>query len=369
MFAILAQLLQKNLKGLRNSSKEVCFRAHSLVKPATKRRQILLQQEANLRCRVSLTILLWLASTTAALSQPLIEEEQRLNFGTLAITSNASVSRFNYPRTGNSITIEGQFVLIARGSPGRYRFSGFPPNTPLSVSLNTTTLTAGANGLVEQLSVDNYDFSQLSTNGLGEAELLLGARLSTTGNGAGYVDAAFSGSAVLRVDYWQPDVQRFVVNTKSIEIDTELRSTLTIDEEQQLNFGTLFARTSSTSQAVLTVSPSGAFNVTEPGDSRLVSLARPEEGVFRVSGAAPNYSLTITPQAADVLLEHTESPGGAPHFILSDLVSTPDVTGAADANGELLVQIGGTLKTELTASPQIYPSGEYEGTYQLTVSY
>ena len=313
--------------------------------------------------------MLWLATTTAALSQPAIEEEQRLNFGTLAIASNVSVSRFNYSRTGVNSTIEGQFVLIESGSPGRYRFSGFPPNTTLDVSLNTTTLTAGANGVLEQLSVDNYDSTQVLTNGLGEAEMSLGARLSTSGSGGSYVDAPFSGTAVLRVDYWQPDVQRNVFNTSTIDLEAEHRSTLTIDEKQQLNFGTLFARTSSTSQAVLTVSPSGSYSISEPENSRLVSLVRPEKGVLKVSGAAPNYSLTVTPQVAEVLLEHTEDPARAPHFILSDLITSPDVTGTSDVNGELLVQIGGTLKTELTLLPETYPSGEYEGIYQLTVSY
>lgn len=316
-----------------------------------------------------LTILFWLATTNAAVSQPLIEEQQRLNFGTLAIAANTSVSRFTYPRTGANINIEGQFVLISNGSPGRYSFSGFPAFTTLSVSLNTTTLTAGGTGIPEPLTVDNYDFAALTTDAQGEAELSLGARLNTSGNGGSYVDALYSGTTVLRVDYWQPDVKAYVFNIRNIDLEAEQRSTLTINQEQQLNFGTLFARTSNTVQAVLTLSPSGSYTISEPGNSRLVSLVKPSEGVLRVSGAASDYSLTITPQAGDVLLEHTTSPGSAPHFILNALVTSPGGTGTTDANGELLIKIGGTLKTELTASPAIYPSGQYEGTYQLTVSY
>jgi hypothetical protein len=119
----------------------------------------------------------------------------------------------------------------------------------------------------------------------------------------------------------------------------------------------------------LTLLPSGSYTIAEPGDSRLVSLVKPNLGIIRVSGAAPNYSLSITPQVADVLLEHTVSPGTSPHIILSTLVTSPNQNGTVDANGELLIKIGGTLKTELTALPEIYPAGNYEGTYQLTVSY
>jgi hypothetical protein len=312
------------------------------------------------------TILFWLATTTVAVSAPLIEEQQRLNFGILAVADNTIVSRFTYPRTGLNINIQGRFVLISNGSPGRYQFSGFPANTTLTVSLTNTTLSPS--GISESLSVDNYDFGTLFTDAQGDAELTLGGRLNTSGNSGSYADAAYSGSTTLRVDYWQPDVQAFVFNTQLIDLEVELSSTLAINQDQQLNFGTLFARSSNTGQAVLTLSPSGSYTISEPENSRLVSIVKPKQGILRVSGAAPNYSLTITPQAGDVLLEHTSN-GSAPHFILSALVTSPDLTGRTDANGELLIKIGGTLKTELTASPEIYPSGQYEGIYQLTVSY
>lgn len=314
-------------------------------------------------------ILFWVISTNTAVSAPLIEELQRLNFGTLAISSNTSVSRFTFPKTGSNLNIQGQFVLINNGLPGRYSFSGFPANTTLSVSLNTTTLTAVGLGISEALTVDNFDFGTLTTDALGEAELSLGARINTTGNSASYADALYSGTTTLRVDYFQPDVGGLVFNTKTIDLETEMRSTLAIDQEQQLNFGTLFARSSNTVQAVLTLSPTGSYTISEPGNSRLVSIENPKQGVLRVSGAAPNYILTVTPQAGDVLLEHTSNPGSAPHFILSDLLTLPDGVGTTDANGELLIKVGGTLKTELTASPEIYPSGQYEGTYEITVSY
>ncbi|ASJ75936.1 DUF4402 domain-containing protein [Granulosicoccus antarcticus] len=316
-----------------------------------------------------LAILLWATMTSSALAQPLIEELQNLRFGKLAISANDTVSQFTFSRTGNNINIEGQFVLIEKGLPGLFQFSGFPPTTRLNVSLDSTTLTAETIGITEPLSVDNYDFPQVTTDSEGNAELSLGARLGTTGNGGTYEDYLYSGTTSLRVDYWQPDADAFVSSSKVIFLETELSSTLTIDQEQQLHFGTLFARTSITSQASMTLSPAGTYKISEPENSRLVSIVKPEEGVLRVSGAAANYTLSVTPQVADVLLEHTENPASAPHLILSDLLTSPDGIGRTDANGEMLITIGGTLKTEITSSPQIYPSGRYEGTYEITVSY
>lgn len=348
---------------------QVLTTVHSVSLLADKAEQALAQQGLRQICCFWAGILSLVAATTAVLAQPLIEEQQRLSFGTLAITSNLSVSRFTYPRTGVNTSIDGQFVSIATGSPGSYLFTGFPAYTSLSVTLNTSTLAATGNGISELLSVDNYDFTELTTDAQGEAELALGARLNSSGNGGSYFDAPYSGSTVLRVDYWQPDVNAFVFNSKIIDMEVELRSTLTIEEEQQLSFGTLFARSSATDQATLTLLPSGSYSIAEPGDSRLVSLVKPNLGVVRVSGAAPNYSLQVTPQATDVLLQHTVSPGSSPHIILSTLVTSPNQNGTADTNGELLIKIGGTLKTELTALPVVYPAGNYEGTYQLTVSY
>ena len=314
-------------------------------------------------------VFIWTLTPHTASSQPLIEELERLNFGTLAISANTSVSRFTLPQTGNNAQIEGQFVFVNAGSPGSYRLSGFPAFTPLSVTLNDATLTVAEVGISEILAVDNYDASQPTTDAQGNAEVSVGARLNTSGNGNAYEDASYTGNATMRIEYWQPEENAFVFNSRLIDIETELRSTVALNEEQELNFGTLFARTSSTVQAEFKLTPMGTYTITEPEESRLVVLVNPEQGVIKVSGAAPFNNLTITPQLADVLLRHAEFPETAPHLILSGMVTSPNETGRVDANGELLISIGGTLTTELTESPVVYPAGVYEGIYGLTVSY
>jgi len=221
----------------------------------------------------------------------------------------------------------------------------------------------------EPLIVNSFDFDDITTDANGEAELSLGARLNTSGSGNTYVDAPYSGTTTLRVDYWQPEDNEFVFSSTGIELETDLRSTVSLVEEQQLNFGTLYVRTSTTEQASLILSPNGSYTVDEPGNSRLVVLAKPNQAIIRVVGAAPFYQLTLTPQTTDVFLEHTEFPQLAPHFVLNPIVSSPASFATTDRNGDLLIEIGGTLKTEVTTSPVIYPSGEYEGTYAFTVSY
>ena len=317
----------------------------------------------------SLSLIVSILWANIAAAQPLIEELQRLNFGTLAISDNSSVSRLTFPRTGRNIAIEGNFALIIAGSPGQYRFSGFPASTSLDISLDVTSLTTGASGFPESLTVDSYDFDDVTTDSQGEAELFLGARLNTSGNGDAYVDAPYSGTSTLRVEYFEPEANAFVFNSTTVDLDVELRSTVALVENQQLKFGTLFARTSSTEQASLFLTPTGSYNIDEPEGSRLVVLAKPQQGIVSVSGAAPFYILTIVPQSTDVLLEHSEFPESAPHFVLNPLVTSPDGSARVDADGELQIAIGGTLKTEVTASSVTYPSGEYVGTYELTVSY
>jgi hypothetical protein len=327
---------------------------------------VVMRAEAPWR-RLRPVFLLLAAGPVAA--QPLIEPLQPLDFGTLAIPANDSIGAFTYPRSGHNASIEGHLVRVAPGMPGRYALSGFPADTLLDVTLEATTLTAGGSGIPEPLQVVSYDVGELRSNALGEAELVLGARLTTTGNGGVYQDAPYHGTTVLRLDYWHPDEKAYVFSVETIDLKAEVRSTLAVEQVSALNFGTLFARATPDHQARLTLAPNGAIDISNPGTSRFVSLSRPEPAVIRVSGAAPNYLLQITPQASEVQLRHTQNPLGSPHFILDPLVTSPAGSGTTDANGELVIRVGGTLHTALTPTVQIYPSGTYQGSYELTVEY
>lgn len=302
------------------------------------------------------------------MAAPVIEELVPLDFGVLAITANDSVSTFTFPRTGN-VAIEGTVVLVEKGQLGRYFLSGFPPNTSIDVEADNTDLTAGGTGTPEPLAAGSYDFNDLRTDDFGEAELLMGGTLSTSGNGGTYEDAPYSGPTQLRFRYWQPEEEAFVTNTLNIDLLGEVRTTLAIEEVQVMHFGTLFARTTPDDQASMTLSPGGAVSVSNPGDARIVSLSTPSPGALLITGAAPNRDLIVEPDSADVVLERQTNPAGAPHFILTGLSSDPQGTGRTDENGVLEILVGGTLNTQATADTLVYPSGVYEGTYQMTISY
>lgn len=316
-----------------------------------------------------LALLCWLSPLTA---EPLVNEVQPLNFGTLAIPGNDIPSSYEFPRTGLGVTTTGRFLFVEMGTAGHYLFSGFPPNTPLAITIDDTHISRDGLAIPEVLLVSDYDFNVVTTNELGDAEMALGGGLTSSGNSNIYEDGTYIGTTQLRVEYWDPDVEpegAFSTVEQTIDLQVELRTSLVVEELQSLHFGTITAIAAVHDQARLTLFPDGSTVYSNPGDARIVSLTPPEPGILRISGAAPFYPLIIDLQDTEILLQHALYPGSTPHFILSPITTAPTGTGTTDNQGELLIRVGATLRTQLTATPQHYQSGNYEGTYTLTVSY
>lgn len=301
-------------------------------------------------------------------AQIVVDELEPFDFGTLAIPSNTAVSELVFPRTGRNLTIEGDIVLVERGTTGRYLLSGFPPNVSIELEVDDTELRA-EDGLTEPLDIDQYDANDLVANEAGEVELQLGGRLQTSGTGEPHEDSLYTGSTTLRFEYWEPEQGDFVTSSANIDLATEVRTSINVEEAQALHFGTLFARTSADDQASLTLSPEGGIEISSPGASRLVQLEPPEVGVLQITGAAANVDLAIEADSGPVLLEHSESPGSAPHFVLDPIKTSPEESGRTDGDGFLEIRVGGTLTTEETAETTVYPEGVYQGTYEMTISY
>jgi len=322
-------------------------------------------QEASLRCLFFVSGLL--AFPVGA--QPVVEELIALDFGTLAITGNDSVSTLELPRSGRNLAVSGDLVIVEVGAPGRYLLTGFPPGTNVDIDLSETTLTAGGTGVPEPLAVDRFNAGSTFTNEQGEAEVQLGASFSTSGNGGVYEDAPYSGDSAMRLTYWEPDVGNHVTVSKNVTFTGEVRSSLELEELQGLHFGILFARATPDNQATMRLFPDGRVNIANAGDARMVSLSEAAPGVLLVGGGAPNRDLTIDIQAGDVLLRHVQQPAG-PHFVLSDLETSPASSGSTNETGRLEIRVGGTLSTQLIKTgTSVYPAGTYEGTYSVTVSY
>ena len=122
-----------------------------------------------------------------------------------------------------------------------------------------------------------------------------------------------------------------------------------------------------TANYTVSVVVDNAFTMTE---TTPVSFGTP--GVVTITGAPPFTAMTITVLTA-VTLQNPATVGEA--TFTADL----DATGlgyslTTDAAGELVIQIGGTLTTEVAGMDEngiakVYTDGTYIGTYSLTVSY
>jgi hypothetical protein len=316
-----------------------------------------------------LLVLLFFCSYFPVLARALpdIEELAPLNFGTLAVPGNASVSSFTLSRSGRT-TITGSVILVSAGIPGRLRLTGFPQNVGIAIEADASTLSAGGVGGSEQLTVTSFDFADIRSNSEGSVDVVYGGTWETSGNSNPYEDAPYSGSTQFRFTYWNPDISDYSVVSEIVNMESTLSTGLNIEEVQALYFGTLFARTTADDQASLTLSPQGNIALNNPGNSRIASLSEPLPGIMLITGAASNRELSVVPQTSDVLLENASEPS-APHFVLSNISTALSNGGRTNEDGNLEIRIGGTLTTEATGVTTVYPAGRYQGIYSVDISY
>lgn len=289
-----------------------------------------------------------------------------LDFGLLAVKSNLAVSTLLVAPSG-AITFSGDILAIGGVLRGEYRMTGFPPNTPLEVTLDDASLSAGGLGLPELLLVTDYDSPSVVTDALGEAQVLLGATLKTNASGVMYVDAPYSGLTLIHVRYWSSDVSNYLTLNESVSFSAELQTTINLVENQGLAFGTVAAYTDPALKATLTLATNGSVSVTSAGSARITPLGGAQVGVIQVAAGAPYAMVTITPEAGSIFLAHTVLGASAARFIARDFITNPPGSGVLDASGNLDILVGATLETEVTANA--YAEGSYSGIYSLTVSY
>lgn len=293
-----------------------------------------------------------------------------LTFGTIAIPENSSVLTYDVRPSGN-MRVDAGIIVAAPGAPATFRLTGFPPNESISVSVPDVVLVRTTGGFTPTFEVIQFSASPLITDSLGQGLLHLGATLSTSGTGQNYLDGDYRPSVAVSATFlfWSPEEGAFVTRNQTFDIGVDLRTSLTLEEQQPFSFGTLFARSEPGHTASLQIAPNGAYSVSESGSARMVSIVAPRPGVIRVSGAAPNYDVAITLQSDPVTLRRSGAPVSAPGLVVSDFVSSPAGVGRTNDQGQLDIRVGGRLSTELTPAPYVYPQGVYTGTYTLTVTY
>ncbi len=314
-----------------------------------------------------LFILAIVGGFSAASAAPSISANTPLDFGVLAVKSNNAVSTLTLSSAGN-VTFSGDVIPIGGAVPGEYLLSGFPPGVLLTFEWDDANLSAGGLGLPELLLVTDYTNQTLVADEAGEALVTVGASLNTNGSTVMYTDALYSGSVAVRVRYWSEVDGGYLTHNDTLAFRAELQSSLNLVENQALSFGAIAAYADPVLTASMVLGTDGKISsVSNAGNARITALFGAQAGVILLSGAAPNYGVTITPEAGSIFLTHVE-PGDVARFVVKDFVTFPaGAEGRTDAVGDLEIRVGATLETEATTN--VYENGTYSGTYSLTVSY
>lgn len=299
------------------------------------------------------------------------QEQQSLDFGTLALRSNDAVSTVRLRHRGLPISTgggAGEMLVVTHGQPGRYRVSGLPAATAVDVEVTTIDEPSlDGQGAGERLQVDAFTFDALRSDATGEAELRLGATLRTSGSGQPYPEGVYRGAVEIGLRYWSLPDQAYIERSFNAFVEMELRSSISAEQLAPLRFGSLTAFPDPDRQAVLRLSPSAAVSISAAAPASIGVIGGAAPGRIRVSGAAPLQLLTVEFQPSEILLSHQGGSAGA-RFIVGDFTTLPSgLAFKSDAGGTLEFTVGATLRTELTGSS--YDEGDYHGVVTVVVNY
>lgn len=115
---------------------------------------------------------------------------QQLSFGKIAITSNASVSTTTVRRNGSQQSTN-KILVVQSGEPAILQLSNFPIYTTMNLSANTPVSSAMGYGGTEQFTITALDMpASVKTDLAGQATLIIGGTLATSGLGGVYYNEA-----------------------------------------------------------------------------------------------------------------------------------------------------------------------------------
>ena len=146
--------------------------------------------------------LIFLGGPSAALAAA-VNENQELNFGEWAVTSNIASYNVRIDADG-SYTNSPALILVGNApTRGEYLITGLPPATLIS-SIDVNQLDALDGPGAENFSMNNFEVNYpggTTTNGLGNLIIYLGAQANTSGTAANYADGTHSGQLRLTINY------------------------------------------------------------------------------------------------------------------------------------------------------------------------
>jgi hypothetical protein len=131
-------------------------------------------------------------------------EIQHLDFGTFSIAHNTGSKHITVAPDGSTAYDAGIYADV-QAKPARYDLTGLPPNMTITLGTfvavppnqgglridNNTTLTLGG---APPFSISNFTCNNPTTDGSGNAMLLIGATLTTDGSGGYYNTGTYNGA-------------------------------------------------------------------------------------------------------------------------------------------------------------------------------
>lgn len=126
-----------------------------------------------------------------------ITENTPLDFGRFVLVDNAA------PRTlqllpGGGFVADPQYMFLIDPQMGNVTVSGYPPATPLTVTVSTTALNNGG-GANFSTSATFTNPAVIVTDGAGEVTFDVGATLTSDGGGGVHTDGGFTGTYTITV--------------------------------------------------------------------------------------------------------------------------------------------------------------------------
>ncbi len=149
---------------------------------------------------ISLIFVFLLILNQYGASAQTITKVQDISFGTFVLKNNTSNHTITISTTG-ATTFTGDIIMLSLGNNGEYTLTGFPPNTALGITIGTGLLSINGSGTGETMTFDSNTHNSPVTDGAGNATLLTGATITTSGSGTMYPDGTYSEQINITVSY------------------------------------------------------------------------------------------------------------------------------------------------------------------------
>jgi len=300
---------------------------------------------------LGLCLLLGLAGLNAPAQTPTFNKFSDINVGGLVPGASAGTATLNSPsgtRSSSGATTLGSSVGLSLGS---LTLSGRPGDAWTITGASAIPFTLSGPG--GTLQVTAVDFEPSTTNaGTFPASgttpnFYLGVSVNV-GTAAATPPGSYTGSVSLRLT----DTTNGRTSTQAFTVTVRIDAVITLARLTNLSFGDIYTTPAS---GTVVLSPAGVRTFT--GGVLLGGLTAVTAASFTVTGtASTTYAITLP---VSVVLT---GPGGT--MTANAFTSTPSATGTLSTAGQQQLRVGATLNVGANQ-----PSGNYSGTFSVTVAY